>query len=181
MPRLDDSCALYGAWRDVIESRVVPTPSPSPINYIPALLPIATFFLSVAVVVIAGQQWRVARNKLRLDLYDRRYKVWDTTRTFLLKVLNDTVTDPTMTELKLAIADAEFLFDDEVVQFLKRILKRAAGLWTTRTLLKDTRRLGDEELSRLATAQENDLLWLGDQITEATKVFGRYIGFAHVK
>jgi hypothetical protein len=41
---------------------------------------IATLFLSVAVAVIAWQQWRVADNKLRLDLFDRRYKVYDALR-----------------------------------------------------------------------------------------------------
>jgi hypothetical protein len=41
------------------------------------LFSIATLFLSVAVVIIAALQWRVADNKLRLDLFDRRYKVYD--------------------------------------------------------------------------------------------------------
>jgi hypothetical protein len=41
---------------------------------------IATLFLSVAVAVIAWQQWRVADNKLRLDLFERRYKVYDALR-----------------------------------------------------------------------------------------------------
>jgi hypothetical protein len=41
---------------------------------------IATLFLSVAVAVIAWQQWRVPDNKLRLDLFDRRYKVYDALR-----------------------------------------------------------------------------------------------------
>lgn len=147
------------------------------------VLPIATFALSVAVGIVAWQQWHVARNKLRLDLFDRRYKVWDTTRTFILQVLNNTVTDPTMTEFKLAIADAKFLFDDDVVQFLNRILKCAAHLWTTRQLLTDVqvRHATQEQLEQRAESQQRDLLWLGEQIPEATKVFGRYIGFTQVK
>jgi hypothetical protein len=44
---------------------------------------ISTLFLSVAVVVIAVLQWRVAHNKLRLDLFDRRYKVYEAARKFL--------------------------------------------------------------------------------------------------
>lgn len=40
-------------------------------------------FLSFAVAIIAALQWRVADNKLRLDLFDRRYKVYDATRKFL--------------------------------------------------------------------------------------------------
>jgi hypothetical protein len=41
---------------------------------------IATLFLSVAVAVITWQHWRVADNKLRLDLFDWRYKVYDALR-----------------------------------------------------------------------------------------------------
>src|SRR5882724_2482872 len=47
---------------------------------------IATLFLSIAVVVIAALQLRVADDKLRLDLFDRRYKVYDVTRKFLIQI-----------------------------------------------------------------------------------------------
>jgi hypothetical protein len=50
---------------------------------IATFLPIATFVLSLAVGCVALAQWRVARNKLRLDLFDRRYKVYEATQTFL--------------------------------------------------------------------------------------------------
>ena len=48
-----------------------------------SFLPIATFALSVAVVIIAWRQWRLARSKLRLDLFDRRYKVYEATSKFV--------------------------------------------------------------------------------------------------
>jgi len=47
------------------------------------LSPIATLIVGLAVAIIAWQQWRVAKDKLRLDLFDRRYKVFEATRTFL--------------------------------------------------------------------------------------------------
>jgi hypothetical protein len=43
-------------------------------------------FLSFAVAIVAALQWRVADNKLRLDLFDRRYKVYDATRKFLVTI-----------------------------------------------------------------------------------------------
>jgi hypothetical protein len=52
-----------------------------------AFFSIATLFLSIAVAIIAALQWRVAHNKLRLDLFDRRYQVYDATRKFLATIV----------------------------------------------------------------------------------------------
>jgi len=47
------------------------------------VLSVATVFLSFAVVIIAWRQWRVVRNELRLDLFDRHYKVYEATSKFV--------------------------------------------------------------------------------------------------
>jgi hypothetical protein len=44
---------------------------------------VATLFLGLAVAVIAWLQWRLASDKLRLDLFDRRYKIYDATMRFV--------------------------------------------------------------------------------------------------
>jgi hypothetical protein len=60
------------------------------------LSPIVTLLVSCALAFIAWQQWQVARNKLRLDLFDRRYRVYDATRKFLTWI----VSHSTFTELQ---------------------------------------------------------------------------------
>src|SRR5262245_23476651 len=85
------------------------------------VLPVATFFLSVAVGLIALQQWIVARYKLRLDLFDRRYRIYEATRTFVSLALNSAVTDSKVAEFKLATSDVDFLFRLEVGDYLKKI------------------------------------------------------------
>ena len=50
--------------------------------WLAALTQLGTLIIGVAVVVIARQQRQIARNKLRLDLFDRRYKIYDATRKF---------------------------------------------------------------------------------------------------
>jgi CYTH domain-containing protein len=147
------------------------------------VLPIATFSLSVAVGIVAWQQWRVARNKLRLDLFDRRYKVYNATRAFLSLVLDNAVTEEKLAEFNLATSDAEFLFGDDVVQFLTQIRQRATNLLSLKIPDKFTilpARIA-EEMELRAASKQQDLRWLGEQITETTKVFGRYLGFAGVK
>jgi hypothetical protein len=142
---------------------------------------IVTLFLSIAVAIIAALQWRVADNKLRLDLFDRRYKVYDATRKFLSVIIREgTFTNPDLFEFNAGTSDAQFLFKPDVAEYLAEIRKRALHLRTTRQLLERPP-ASDDELSRLAQAQEDDALWLGDQITAMTKTFAPYLGFANVR
>ena len=107
----------------------MPTPSPAPVNYISTLLPIATFFLSVAVGLVAWHQWRIARDKLRLDLFEKRYKVYKAAKEFLRLIFRgDPVTEDDVGRFMLGISDAEFLFGKDVVQYLARIREQAAHL-----------------------------------------------------
>jgi hypothetical protein len=141
---------------------------------------IATLFLSFAIVVIAWQQWRIADNKLRLDLFDRRYKVYDATRKFLAVIMREaTFADSQLFEFYAGTSDAEFLFGADVVDYLGQIRKRALHMRTAQQLFEPLP-VGDER-SRHVLAAHDDLSWLSDQITAMTEVFTPYLGFANVR
>ena len=141
---------------------------------------IATLFLSIAVVAVAWQQWRVAEDKLRLDLFDRRYKVYDATRKFLAVILREaTFTDSQLFEFYGGTSDAEFLFGVDVVEYLAQIRNRAVDMRTHQDLYEHLP-VGDER-SRHVNAKHGDLSWLNDQITAMTKIFTPYLGFANVR
>jgi hypothetical protein len=44
----------------------------------------------VSAVFPSRLQWRFADNKLRVDLFDRRYKIYEATRKFLVRMLGET-------------------------------------------------------------------------------------------
>jgi hypothetical protein len=48
---------------------------------------IAALLISITVPIITWLQWQVADNKLRLDLFDRRYKVYDATQKFVAVII----------------------------------------------------------------------------------------------
>jgi len=48
-----------------------------------------TLVIAFAVAVIAFFQFKVAHDRLRLDLFDRRYKIYDATRRFLSVILTN--------------------------------------------------------------------------------------------
>ena len=131
-------------------------------------------------VAIAWQQWRVAENKLRLDLFDRRYKVYDATKKFLAVIIREaTSTDSQLFEFNVGTSDAEFLFEADLVAYLAQIRKRALHMRTAQQLFEPLP-VGDER-SRHVQAAHDDLSWLSDQITAMTKAFTPYLGFANVR
>ena len=149
-------------------------------NVVDKVVSIVPLFLSLAIVIFAGLQCWISSNKLRLDLFDRRYKVYDAAKKFLNLTFQETNELTDLAEFNIAVADAEFLFESDVLNYLKQLRENAAHLRTTRTLLERPRSLTDDELKKRAKAKEEDINRLISELNEMTKVFSRYLGFAHI-
>jgi hypothetical protein len=139
-----------------------------------------TLVLAASVAIVAWLQWLVALNKLRLDLFDRRYKIYDTARKFIIQIVRHAnFDDSQLFDFAAGTSDAEFLFDADVVRFLGGIREHALKIRTARILLEDLP-VGDER-TRQAKIQHDALLWIGDQLTPMTAAFNPYLGFANVR
>ena len=142
--------------------------------------PVATLLVGLFVGFIALQQWRLARRKLQLDLFDRRYKVYDATKKFLSVILiKADFQDAQLFEFYGGTSDAEFLFDKDIVEYLAEIRKRALDMRLHQQLF--TPLPVGEERSRHVEANSNQLLWLTEQLTAMKTVFSPYLSFAKIK
>jgi hypothetical protein len=142
--------------------------------------PIATLIVGLIVGYIAWQQWQVAKAKLRLDLFDRRYKVFDATRKFLVVIVkNARFDDSQLLDFCAGTSDTEFLFGRDVVDYLTQIRTRALDARAHHEELQATP-VGDER-SRRVHAKQDQILWLGEQLGTMTKTFSPYLGFSNVK
>jgi hypothetical protein len=143
------------------------------------LAPIATLFVGLSVAYIARQQWKVSHAKLRLDLFDRRYKVYEATRQFLGCIMRDaTFSDSQLFTFYAGTSDAEFLFDREVVDYHKEIAKRAIDMRLKNKLYQNAQ--GDER-TKMIEIEHQHLLWLTNQLTDMTKIFTPYLGFSKIR
>jgi hypothetical protein len=142
--------------------------------------PLATLLVGCGVGFIAWQQWKVSHDKLRLDLFDRRYKVFDSTRIFLSVILkNARFDDSQFFEFCAGISDVEFLFGKDVVDYLTQIRTKALDARAHHEAL-ETIPVGDER-SRRVNAKQNDILWLGEQINVISGAFAPYLNFTNIK
>ncbi|MBW8042466.1 MAG: hypothetical protein FVQ85_21070 [Planctomycetes bacterium] len=127
-------------------------------------------------VYIAYQQHKTNRDKLRLDLYNKRYEVFYSLMKLLERMKRTGKIEPQhINEFLKESKEDVFLFDNDIVSYLETVRKKAFDFWATREELKDMPR-GDE---RNKKAREiTDLMhWLGRQVGGATDKFGKYLKF----
>lgn len=123
-------------------------------------------------VWIAYNQFRIAQANLRLALFEKRYAVYQAALAFLRSVLSDRgVGLRPHIEFSNIMADAEFLFDDDVMQYLREINGRAARAAAIARASVEERAAGAADLSE-------NLIWLADQVREMPARFMPYMRFA---
>jgi hypothetical protein len=122
----------------------------------------------------------VALNKLRIDLFDRRYRVFDAARKFIAHIHSHAAVDGSqLFEFSAATLDAEFLFDADVVSFLDEMKKHALSLRLVQKRLESLP-VGDER-TRQAQIENDAIAWFDEQFTPVKHMFTPYLGFANVR
>jgi hypothetical protein len=143
---------------------------------------VGTLIIGLAVVLIAYCQFRVAHNKLRLDLFDRRYRTYEAARKFLLKIGHGATFEfSDLVDFNLGTSDVDFLFDKDVAEYLQEIRTRAVDMDLQRKLY-DSLPIGEKRTS-LVEKEHQQLFWLQNQVFTGglTKVFAPYLSYANIK
>lgn len=137
---------------------------------------ITYFFQSRLLNRQLAEQRRIADDKLRLDLFARRYKVYEAAQKFIqIAAWHD---QDQLAELCAGTSEAKFLFDADVVDYLEAIRKRALEV---QYAPKFYEKMPDgDERTRAIEKEQAARRWLGEQITDITKVFMPYLGFAQI-
>jgi hypothetical protein len=87
---------------------------------------------------IAKQQADLAEMRLKHDIFDRRFKVYEATRNFLVAIFRaGTVSNEELGEFVRGKETAVFLFDQETVDYLDDLYKQASLLHALSSQLSD--------------------------------------------
>ncbi len=70
--------------------------------------------------IIAYLQWRTTQNKLKLDLFEKRFSVYDTARKLLESiVINGTAKNEEIFKFQSGTREAKWLLNDEIAKYFK--------------------------------------------------------------
>jgi hypothetical protein len=92
------------------------------VSYVQALGPT---IVAVAAAFFAGtigyRQWRTAQNKLKLDLFERRQKIFGSAMWFLDAMLEERIDSDVWESYQETISSAQWLFPQEVIDYLSKL------------------------------------------------------------
>ena len=151
---------------------------------------ITTIIISFLILIIAGivayigclqyrvskRQQKIAEEKFNLDMFDKRFKVFDATRTFFLKIIESgNINLQEIREFRVSTIDAVFLFDDEISKYLEEVIRKALKL--QKIILKCKGLHAGTKRLILCKEQEEIVEWFHSQYLKLQNAFSPYLKF----
>jgi hypothetical protein len=135
---------------------------------------------ALVAIWIAYHQLATARYRLNLDLYEKRYRVFEATRLLAgAAIRSGAVSEEELAAFSVSIAESKFLFDSDVCEHLDEFSRNAVALHEKTVLLRDTTQTS-ESLEHIR--RQGDLVkWFFSQLDTSPRVFGPYLDFRKVK
>jgi hypothetical protein len=125
---------------------------------------------------LAARQQRLEELRLKHELYDRRYAVYQAFKEFRghIMVYADVKEDALPNFLR-GTADSDFLFQEEIPQYIEEVYRKALRLCTVSRQLNEGNIPVGEARNRLAHEDEDLLNWFDEQSKVARTKFKKYL------
>lgn len=143
-------------------------------NFLKYLSGFLTPLLGIIATAVLVMQFILQKNRWKLDLFDKRYPIYEVTKKYLTKIAQEAkISHNDLFEFLRNTKDSNFLFGNDVNDFLRLIYKKGVELAHINRIVETSK---DEGQRSKAIDDEYSLLnWFSEQFDEANKIFGRYL------
>lgn len=144
-------------------------------NYLSALL---TPIVAVLGSVIAYRQWRTAQNKLKFELFDRRFSIYEESKNLILSIVSSgKAKEESIYKFFLAARSAKWLLNKELATYLDTVYDKGIDLLTLQSELEGIP-AGDER-SENVRKQTEIKKWLHAQLEVLDEKFSPFLKLQH--
>lgn len=136
-----------------------------------------TPIIGLLAAYIAWQQWNTRRDSLRLDLFDKRYTVYEGVKGFIEEVIREGhPTKDDIFDLKRKTHDVDFLFGEDIRNRVDEIVEKGARLKTLNEYLAVTPDNPEDKDREALIEEEEELLnWFTNEYTRTREEFAKYL------
>jgi len=134
--------------------------------------------IAIVAVYIARQQWKTNQQRLNLERYDRRLRVYEEVKKILSIIARDAKANTEdLLRFRTSVSEADFLFGPEILQYIDEIYKRGLNLWSWNQKYRDYTQVKPEGYDHEKVVHEmyKELAWLTDQFEPAQQKFKKYL------
>ena len=141
---------------------------------------VGSFLVAGAIGILAWRvsrgQLEVAREKLRYDLYDRRYEIFKSFQDLIVLVILDENYEATHRQAVNTLATSRFLVNEQLQASLRAVRDEAATLYAERASLRDPLAWSDQKdrLHRQIVVTST-IMALTDRVEPLAKLFEPYL------
>ncbi len=132
----------------------------------------------IITVFIAYQQWKTNQQKLRLDIFDRRLKVYGEVKKILGLISRDAnVSHKELSKFINAVSEADFLFEKEIPLYINEIYRRGLSLRIFNQKYKDYTQTPPDgyDHEKVCDEMNEDINWLTCQFESVEEKFKKYL------
>ena len=137
-----------------------------------------TPLIAVVATFIAYQQWQTNRQKLILDRYDRRLRVYEEVKKYLSIVIRDAdVTYEASIKFVTSVSEADFLFGAEIPRYIDDLYKRGVDLHHWKSEYRDSTQPipPGYDHKKVVDNMHAQLNWFVVQLEPAKQKFKKYL------
>lgn len=135
---------------------------------VPTFAAMLTPAIALLAAYIAWQQHKTNKNQFRLNLFERRSKVFDSTGKLIGIVLRTArVEQADLEEFLWETKESEFLFGSDIAAYLHELYDKAVDVHALENAVDQPQQIQRKET----------LKWFSGQGDEIKKKFGKYLGF----
>jgi hypothetical protein len=141
-------------------------------------VPLLAVVVSATVAVFSWWQVRIAREKLRHDLYDRRFAIYMAFHEMLVAFADKPYAydfDPELRKANAARAHSPFLLDMQLGNYLKGLHDEGFKLNVAKDLLRDQSSWTPAERAQKGSQLGTDKLTFANKVTELVQEFEHFL------
>lgn len=143
-------------------------------NLIEILTALLTPLIAIVTVTILVLQYILANNRWRLNLYDKRFAIYLVVTTHIANVLGKaSLTDQENFEFLRKTKEVDFLFKEEVIEYIREIYLKGNDLILSQKMIKGQK---DEKVFENYVAINGEVInWFQKQFDITRNIFKGYL------
>jgi len=154
--------------------------------YIEQIAEISSALLTPVVAIvatyIAWQQWKTNQQKLVLDRYDRRLRVYEEVRKIIGIILRQgKASYEELLRFWAAVSEADFLYGSEITDYIDEIYKRGVNLqsWTEQYRGSTQEKPEGYDHQKVIEGKHSEFEWFTKQFEPAKQKFKKYLDISN--
>jgi len=131
--------------------------------------------IALITIYIAYQQYVINKNKLKLDLYEKRYSKFIVLQGFMKDIASQNFNQIDYSNIKVILADVEFLFEVDITNYKDLIISK---YWNLLDIISEMDTSSHLHASSELSANKADILkWFREEDSKLKELFKPYLDF----